>query len=76
VVVEPISITLGAIAAAAFAKAQERAADGVVDAGEGVLHRLVGWVHGRLRVMPPPPGRLSACRTRPIVRRVSRRSPR
>jgi hypothetical protein len=41
-------MTLGAIAAAAFAKAQERAADGVVDAGEGVLQRLVGWVRGRL----------------------------
>jgi hypothetical protein len=47
-VVEPVSMTLGAIAAAAFAKAQERAADGVVDAGEGVLQRLVGWVRGRL----------------------------
>ena len=45
---EPISMTLGAIAAAAFAKAQERAVGGVVDAGEGVLHRLVGWVRARL----------------------------
>lgn len=45
--VDPISITLGAIAAAAIAKAQERAAEGAVDAGEGVLRRLATALRGR-----------------------------
>ncbi|MEY2514391.1 MAG: hypothetical protein QOJ89_1749 [bacterium] len=41
-------MTLGAIAAAAYAAAQKRAADGIVDAGEGMLQRLAGWVRQRM----------------------------
>ena len=40
---EPVSLTLGAIAAALVAKAAERAVEG----GEGVLVRLVGWLRQR-----------------------------
>ena len=38
---EPVSMTLGAIAAAVFAKAQERAAERTVEGSETVLRRIV-----------------------------------
>lgn len=45
--VEPVSLTLGAIAAALVAKASEKAAEEAVDSGAGALGRLVGWLRGR-----------------------------
>lgn len=41
---EPVSMTLGAIAAAVLAKAQERAADRTIDGGESVVRRLASWL--------------------------------
>lgn len=46
--VEPVSITLGAIAAAVYAKAQDRVAEGAVEGGEGVVRRLAAWLRARL----------------------------
>jgi hypothetical protein len=43
-----IELTLGAIAAALIARALGRAEDRAVDAGEGVLRRLLGLVRRRL----------------------------
>jgi hypothetical protein len=45
--VEPVSVTLGAIAAAVFAKAQDRVAQGAVEGGEGVARRLAAWLRAR-----------------------------
>ena len=44
---EPVSLTLGAIAAALVAKAGDKAADRAVEGGAGVLRRLVGWLRER-----------------------------
>jgi hypothetical protein len=45
---EPVSMTLGTIAAAVYAKAQERAVAVAVEGGEGVVHRLVRWLRTSL----------------------------
>lgn len=45
--VEPVSLTLGAIAAALVAKASDKAAERAVDEGAGALVRLVGWLRER-----------------------------
>lgn len=44
---EPVSLTLGAIAAALVAKAADKAAERAVEGGETVLERLVGWLRQR-----------------------------
>jgi hypothetical protein len=44
---EPVSLTLGAIAAALIAKAQDKAAEGAVDGTLGAGRRLVGWLRER-----------------------------
>jgi hypothetical protein len=44
---EPVSLTLGAIAAALIAKAQDKAADGAVDGTVGAGRRLLGWLRER-----------------------------
>lgn len=44
---EPISLTVGAVAAALVAKAQERAVDATADAGAGVLRALIERVRRR-----------------------------
>lgn len=45
--VEPVSLTLGAIVAALVARAAERAADDAVEGGESVLRRLVAALRAR-----------------------------
>lgn len=45
--VEPISLSIGAIVAAIVAKASEQAADGAVDAGASGLRRLLAAVRER-----------------------------
>jgi hypothetical protein len=45
--VEPVSLTLGVIAAGLISKALERATDRAVDAGEGVLERIAAAVRER-----------------------------
>ncbi len=45
--VEPVSLTVGAIAAALVAKASDKAAERAVDDGAGALARLVGWLRAR-----------------------------
>ncbi len=45
--VEPVSLTLGAIVAALVAKAVDRAEDRAVEDGEGVLRRVVGLLRER-----------------------------
>ena len=45
--VEPVSLTVGAIVAALVAKASDKAADRAVDDGAGALGRLVGWLRKR-----------------------------
>ena len=45
--VEPVSLTVGAIAAALVAKASDKAAERAVEEGAGALARLVGWLHAR-----------------------------
>jgi len=45
--VEPVSLTLGAIASALVAKAADKAAERAVEGGEGVLARLVSWLRAR-----------------------------
>jgi hypothetical protein len=45
--VEPVSLTLGAIVAALVAKAAERATERAVDGGEGVLGRLLAALRER-----------------------------
>src|SRR4051794_4417152 len=45
--VEPISLSLGAIVAGLIAKASERASEEAVDAGDGALRRLVSAVRER-----------------------------
>lgn len=44
-------MTLGAIAAAVYAKAQERAAERAVEGGEGVVQRLASWLRGSLSAL-------------------------
>lgn len=44
---EPVSLTLGAIAAALVAKATDKATERAVEGGEGALARLVGWLRRR-----------------------------
>jgi hypothetical protein len=44
---EPVSLTLGAIAAALIAKAQDKAADGAVEGTLGAGRRLVDWLRER-----------------------------
>lgn len=46
--VEPVSLTLGAIAAALVAKASEKTAERAVEGGAGALGRLAGWLRRRL----------------------------
>lgn len=54
--VEPVSLTLGAIAASLVAKAVEKAvdkaADGAVDEGAGAVVRVVAWVRSRFGHRP------------------------
>jgi hypothetical protein len=45
--IDLLEVTLGAIAAALIAKLLDRAEDGVVDQGEGIVERLVDLVRGR-----------------------------
>lgn len=45
--VEPVSLTLGAVAAAMVAKAAEKAAEQAVGGAPGVLGQLVGWLKQR-----------------------------
>ena len=45
--VEPVSLTLGAIVAALVAKAVDRAEDRAVEGGEGVLRRMVRLLRDR-----------------------------
>jgi hypothetical protein len=45
--VEPVSLTLGAIAAAVVAKAADKSAEGVVEGGAGAARRLLGWLRER-----------------------------
>src|SRR3954465_8236788 len=45
--VEPVSLTLGAIVAGLVAKAAERASERAVEGGEGVLGRLVAALRAR-----------------------------
>jgi hypothetical protein len=47
--VDPVSVTLGVVAAPLAAKALERATERAVDAGESSLRRLVDWLRERLR---------------------------
>jgi hypothetical protein len=44
---EPVSLTLGAIAALLVAKAEDKVAERAVQDGAGVLRRLVGWLRDR-----------------------------
>lgn len=44
---EPVSLTLGAIAAALVAKAADKTAERAVEGGAGVLRRLVAWLRER-----------------------------
>ncbi len=50
--VEPVSLTLGAIAAGVVAamieKSTEKAAEGVVDAGASVGAKVIAWLKGKL----------------------------
>ncbi|MGL5823915.1 MAG: hypothetical protein ACRCYU_03610 [Nocardioides sp.] len=52
--VDPVSLTLGAIAAGVVAKlsekAADRAADGVVDAGATAGGKLIAWLRSRLSI--------------------------
>lgn len=50
---EPVSITLGAVAAAVFARAQDRLAEGAVEGGEGVARRLAAWLRKRFSDQEP-----------------------
>ena len=45
--VEPVSLTLGAIAAALVAKATEKTAEAAVDGGAGALSGIVAWLRKR-----------------------------
>jgi hypothetical protein len=58
--VEPVSLTVGAVVAALAAKAAEKAADNVaedvVQAGSGVLGRLLARLRGRLAADGDEPG--------------------
>jgi hypothetical protein len=44
---EPVSLTLGAIAAALVAKAADKTAERAVEGSAGVLKRFVGWLRER-----------------------------
>ncbi len=44
---EPLSMSLGVIAARVMVKAQERLADQVVDSGEGLVSGFVAWLQAR-----------------------------
>ena len=44
---EPVSWTLGAIAAALVAKSEDQVAERAVAGAAGVLHRLAGWLRER-----------------------------
>ncbi len=54
--VEPVSLTLGAVAAALVAKAVDRAEDTAVDDGAGVLGRVVGLLRERFSGRGDEPG--------------------
>ena len=45
--VEPVSLTLGAVAAALVAKATEKTAEAAVDGGAGALSRVRSWLRER-----------------------------
>lgn len=45
--VEPVSFTLGAVAAALVAEAMNKTAEQAVEGGAGVLRRLVAWLRKR-----------------------------
>jgi len=46
-IVEPVSLTLGAIAAAIYAKAQDRAVEGAVGGAEGAARGFAAWLRAR-----------------------------
>ena len=50
--VEPVSMTVGVLAAAMLAKAAERTGEQAADAGAGALTRFVGWLRGRVAGKP------------------------
>lgn len=73
--VEPVSLTLGAIAAALVAKVADKTAEQAVEGGAGAVSRLVGWLKdrfveadedggatalARVEEVPDSPSRLSA----------------
>jgi hypothetical protein len=55
--VEPVSLSLGAIVAALVAKGVERAADDAVEGGEGMLRRLVAALRERFAGAGDEPAR-------------------
>jgi hypothetical protein len=64
-------MTLGAIAAAAFAEAQERMAERAVDGGESAVRRLSAWLRRRLANSGDE---VAACALQMVERVPSRRS--
>jgi len=60
--VEPVSLSLGAIVAALVAKASERAADETVDAGASSLRALVSRIRALFTAAPDEPVRAALAR--------------
>jgi hypothetical protein len=53
---EPVSLTLGAVAAALVAKAEDNAAEKAVEGAAGALRRLVSWLRERFAGDKDPAG--------------------
>lgn len=70
--VEPVSLTLGAIVAALVAKTADKTAERAVEGGAGVLGRLVGWLRERLSGTDEPEGATALARVEDVPDSPSR----
>lgn len=70
--VEPVSLTLGAIAAALVAKAADKTAEGAVEGAADALGRLVAWLRERFSGTEEPEGTTALVRVEEVPDSPSR----